>query len=308
MGQNKAYRLSEYIDDSDVHEVLTEIRKLAAEMEVGNFSVIERTYYDIIRLFEGRFPGYKANNARYHNLQHTISVALAVARLLHGLRVEGKAFSPGNVFLCIIAALFHDTGLIQTTEDIEGTGAKYTIGHELRSIELLRNYLPSQGFDAEAVEDCANVVLYTILNKPLQEIPFRSEDVTRMGHVLGTGDLLAQFADRVYLEKLPLLFFEFQEGGVTGYKTALDLLVSTPNFYEAIIKKRIFNDLNGVGAAMKAHFRARWDVDSDLYMETIEKNMAYLNMLKEKCGDDYDCYLRGLRRGNIIKNLYGDGW
>lgn len=294
------------MDCSDAGKVLEEIRRLSAEMGVDGFSVVERTYGDITLIFSGRYNGFRASNTKYHNLEHTHSVALALVRLIHGLWVDGHSFAPGDIVLGIIAALFHDTGLIQTEDDTEGTGAKYTIGHELRSMDLIKKYLPSQGFNEEAVEDCANMVLYTILFKPVKDIPFRREPVRLMGQILGSTDLLAQMADRSYLEKLPLLFLEFKEGGVKNYDTELDLLVATENFYEAIVKKRLSCDLGGIANAMQAHFRSRWNIDQDLYLESLEKNITYLRSLNEDCRDSFQCYLQRLRRGNIIKDLYGN--
>ena len=306
MDQKQVYHLNEYTDVSDPAKVLAEIRLLAAGMGVSDFTVIERIYADIIRLFDGKFPGYRNSNTRYHDLEHTCAVTLAVVRLIHGVWLEGKTVSPRDISLGIIAALFHDTGLIQTEDDTEGTGAKYTIGHEQRSIALMRSYLPSRGFDQEAIEDCANMILYTILNKPVREIPFRSESVSLIGRIIGSADLLGQMADRLYLEKLPLLFFEFQEGGLANYNSELDLLAATENFYEHVFRKRLYGDMEGVANAMRSHFRARWDIDRDLYLDSVEKNIAYLRSLYESCGDKFPCYLKKLRRGNIIRNLYGN--
>jgi len=299
------YNLRDYLDSIDAGKVLAEIHRLTAEMGAADFAVVEKIYDDISSLFEGRYAGFRASNTKYHNLEHTNAVALAVARLMHGLWLEGHPFTAGDLVLGIVAALFHDTGLIQAEYDTEGTGAKYTIGHEKRSIDLARNYLPSHGFDAEAVEDCSYMILYTILFKPVQDIPFRREAVSLLGRILGSADLLAQMADRSYLEKIPLLFFEFKEGGVPNYSNELDMLVATENFYEFIFKKRLFGDLGNIAAVLRSHFRVRWNIDNDLYMESVEKNIAYLRLLNESCGGDYHCYLKKLRRGNILRNLYG---
>ena len=194
MAQLKNYNSNDFMDSSDAGKVLTEMLHLSREMGINDFSVIERIYGDIILIFEGRFNGFRANSTKYHNLEHTNSVVLAFIRLVHGLWVDGHSFAPGDIALGIIAALFHDTGLIQTEDDMEGTGAKYTIGHEQRSIELIKKYLPSQGFNKDEVEDCANMVLYTILFKPVKDIPFRREAVRLMGQILGSTDLLAASA------------------------------------------------------------------------------------------------------------------
>ncbi|MDH3867400.1 MAG: hypothetical protein OES39_09975, partial [Desulfobulbaceae bacterium] len=95
---------------------------------------LKKVYSDIVCLFKGEYPGYRASHTKYHNLEHTCSVILATARLIHGLHVQGQIFSPRVIELGLVAALFHDTGLIQTKKERGGTGAQYTIGHEKRSI------------------------------------------------------------------------------------------------------------------------------------------------------------------------------
>jgi hypothetical protein len=308
MMEKTLYDLRNFLDSGDPSKVAGEISILASEMGVPDASVLDNIYKDIVRLFSGDFPGYRASNTMYHNLEHTGAVSLAAARIIHGLWLEGHSFAPDDVVLCITAALFHDTGLIQTEDDSEGTGAKYTIGHEQRSISLARSYMHARGFAPEAVDDCGNLILYTILSRPVAEIPFRRDAVSKIGKIIGSADLMAQMADRLYLEKLPLLFMEFREGGLPNYATEIDLLFATDNFYENIFKKRIYGDLEGIAGAVKSHFRERWDLDRDLYMESVEKNVAYLHSLKEHCSDSYKCYLKQLRRGNIIKNIYGENY
>ena len=73
----------------------------------------EEVYSDTQRLFHGEYPGYRASNTKYHSLEHTTSVALAAARLIHGAYLAGKAFNPRNISLTFAATLFHDAGLIQ---------------------------------------------------------------------------------------------------------------------------------------------------------------------------------------------------
>ena len=131
-------RLYDLTDTSSPAESLAEIKNILLLIDPPpDPSPIEKIYADILRLFNGEFPGYRASNTKYHNLEHTCSTALATARLIHGLHVQGQVFFPRIVQLCLIGALFHDTGLIQTEEDVMGTGAQYTIGHEERSFAVM---------------------------------------------------------------------------------------------------------------------------------------------------------------------------
>jgi hypothetical protein len=236
-------------------------------------SPIEKVYWDIVRLFKGEFPGYKASNTKYHNLEHTCSTALAAARLIHGLHVQGQVFSPRLVKLCLIGALFHDTGLIQAEEETAGTGAQHTVGHEDRSIRLMEKYLAEKGYPQEDIRDCSHMIKCTELFYSIADIPFSSEEVKTMGKVVGTADLVAQMADRNYQEKLPLLFLEFQEAGMEGFETPLELFRKTEEFYRKVARKRLTGELEGISAAALYHFRERWKIDKNLYEESIKFNI-----------------------------------
>ena len=270
-------RLHDLTDTDSPADSLAEIKNILLLMDPHlDPSPIEKMYADIIRLFNGEFPGYRASNTKYHDLEHTCSTALATARLVHGLHVQGQAFSPRIVRLCLIGALFHDTGLIQTEEEVKGTGAQYTIGHEDRSIAVMEKYLTENGYSQEDIRDCGHIIKCTELFFPIEDIPFESEEVRIMGKVLGTADLVAQMADKNYQEKLPLLFLEFQEAGMEGFETPLELFRKTEEFYRSVARKRMTGVLGGVSSAARYHFRERWKIDSNLYEESIKQNIRQM--------------------------------
>jgi hypothetical protein len=80
-------------------------------------------------------------------------------------------------------------------------------------------------------------------------------------------------ADRNYQEKLPLLFMEFQEAGLEGFETPLELFKKTEEFYRSVARKRMRNELEGVPSAARYHFRERWEIDKNLYEESIKYNI-----------------------------------
>jgi hypothetical protein len=268
---NRLYALT---DTNSPAETLAEIRNILRLLDPSpDPAPIEKIFADIIRLFNGEFPGYKASNTKYHNLEHSCATVLAAARLIHGLHVQGQVFSPRLVQLCLIGALFHDTGLIQTEGEVAGTGAQYTIGHEDRSIALMGKYLAEKGYAQEDIRDCGHIIKCTELFFPMDKIPFDSEEVWTMGRIVGTADLVAQMADRNYQEKLPLLFMEFQEAGMQGFETPLELFSKTEEFYRKVARKRMRDELGGISAAALQHFRERWDIDKNLYEEAIKDNI-----------------------------------
>ena len=267
-------KLYELTDTGSPAATIAEIKNILLLLDPApDPGPIEEIFEDIIRIFNGDYPGYKASNTKYHNLEHTCSSALASARIIHGLTVQGHSFPPRLVQLCLIGTLFHDTGLIQTEDEVEGTGARHTVGHEDRSIALMESYLAGKGFSREEIRDCGHMIKCTELFYPMEKIPFASDAVRILGKVVGTADLVAQMADRNYQEKLPLLFMEFQEAKVDGFETPLELFSKTEEFYRKVARKRMRNELEGVSAAALHHFRERWNIDRNLYEDSIKHNI-----------------------------------
>ncbi|MCK5506687.1 MAG: hypothetical protein KAJ10_16095, partial [Thermodesulfovibrionia bacterium] len=171
----KNIKLYDLTNINSPDETYAEIKNILLLVDPSfDFSMLESIYNDIINLFNGKYPGYRASNTKYHNMEHTCAVALATARLIHGLHVQDHVFPPGIIQLGLIGALFHDTGLIQTDKEEEGTGAQYTIGHENRSISLMEKYLSGKDFSAEDILDCSHIIMCTKLSLPVKEIPFNS--------------------------------------------------------------------------------------------------------------------------------------
>jgi hypothetical protein len=296
----KTVKLYDLIDISDSQEVFSEMQHIIALMTDGfDYNRFEMVFADTARLFRGEYPGYQASKTKYHDLEHTHSVVLATARLMHGCFTEGELLTSRTLFLGLTAALFHDVGLIQTANDMNGTGAKYTIGHEERSIEFMKAYFASKDFSSQDAKDCAHLIQSTILSLPVKEIPFGSKEIETLGQIVGSADLLAQIADRNYLEKLLLLFKEFEEADIPGFDSELELLQKTEDFFTHVAQKRLAEDLGGVSGAMLSHFKNRWDINKDLYAESISKNIEYLKSVVTECEDSFQCYLDNLRRMDI---------
>lgn len=290
--------LHELVKTNDTAMVLAEIQGLLDRMDLADARPqVAMIYGDVIHLFDGKFPGYRASNTKYHDLEHTSAVFLAVARLIHGSFVAGEGVSVRGAVLALAGALFHDTGLIQTVDDTDGTGAKYTVGHEARSIQLMGGYLRDRGYAEADRQDCARIISCTIMDKKVADIPFATEEMRRMGMILGAGDLYAQMADRAYLEKLFLLYREFEEAGIAGFDSELMLLEKTEGFYENIVKKRLAEDLGNVSRFMRLHFQTRWEMDADPYEDSIQKNITYLKMVLE---ETRRIYRERFRRGGIV--------
>jgi hypothetical protein len=257
-------------------DVLEEIRNLIVLIyQDFNFSEFEHVFGDILKLFNGQYPGYRRCNTIYHDLSHTLDCLLVTAKLIHGACLNGIVFSQRDVNLGLISALMHDTGYIQAMEDHKGTGAKYTVSHIQRSIEFMKKYLDDHGFPAEYFPICRDCLKCTGLDVKIHEIKFQSREHEILGQILGTADLIGQMANENYLEKLPFLYDEFKEGGVPGYRDKFDLMSQTPAFWE-MVKVRLVYELGHVDRYLRDYLRVLWGINQDLYRQAIERNIERL--------------------------------
>ena len=298
----KEIQLSLMLNMENSESVFDEVRAIVLMMfPEFDFGTVERVSKDIVRLFSGQYPGYRKCTTQYHDLKHTTDAFLAMARLMHGAFVYGENLTREHVNLGLICALMHDTGYIQTLDDDAGTGAKYTRIHIRRSIAFTEKYIADNGLSKEDLAHYSDILTCTGLDTKINEIRFASREIELLGKMLGTADLLGQMADRAYLEKLLFLFYEFREGGVMGCDTELDLLKKTITFY-ALTRERFASELGSVNEYMCYHFKSHRNLNRDLYMETMEKNIGYLKFILEHHEEDYRDYLKRDDRGKADIN------
>ena len=281
-------------------KIIEEVKAVLSSIDFKDHNRVEEAFKDTVKLFKGRFKGYQACKTKYHDLNHTLAVFLATARLVHGAVIDDRSISIDMITIGLICALFHDAGLIQTEDDHEGTGAKFTLGHEERSITFIKNYLRQDHLYKSYLDDCAHIIGCTITALPLSDIPFKSKESELIGKIVGSADLLAQMADRLYLEKLLYLYEEFEEGQIPGFESEFDLLKKTGWFYQNVAQKRLDMDLGGVSELMRIHFKKRFGEDRDYYQENIQKNIKYLQDVILKYEKEYR---QMLKRAGIVSSL-----
>lgn len=215
------------------------------------------------RLYAGTLPGYVGCDTWYHDAQHSLDCTLAMARLLDGH--EGSVrpalkLGPRRVTLGIVGALFHDAGYIRRVDDHAANGAEYTLTHVRRSGDFLAAFLPTIGYRAEA-RLASRLVHFTGYEIALDKIRVSHPKDRLLGFMLGSADILAQTADRCYLEKCrDYLFREFSLCGLAGhghgavYASARDLLEKTPEFNRKLWDERLDGYFQGVHRYLDAHF------------------------------------------------------
>jgi len=279
-------------DVRNCREIYQEIKVIVNLMQLDfDFQYFDAAVEDVERLFRGQYEGYRSCNTRYHDFGHTLMVMLAMTRLVHGAYVSGIHFTDKEVNLGLICSLMHDTGYIQETEDREGTGAKYTLTHIARSIEFIKNYYGNSPYFACDGKNFHDILSCTGLCTEIENVKFESKRIALLGKMVGTSDLLGQMADRLYLEKLVLLYGEFEEGKVPGFDSEVDLYRKTVGFYKWS-KERLENEFGNVSRFMVPHFKNRWNIEINLYEEAIENNINYLKWILQENGNNLYSALR----------------
>jgi hypothetical protein len=242
------------------------------------------------RVFTGKFPGYFGVDTVYHDRQHTLDITLALARLLVGYERQATAeerFGGERAVLGLIVALFHDVGYLRRVGEDEASrnGAEFTRTHVSRGARFLAEYLPNTTLAAWAPV-AAQIVHFTGYEVPFNQIQVPDERDTKLGHLIGTSDMIAQMSDRCYLEKCrDRLYAEFVLGGVAlpiaanggrvvKYASGLDLLRQTPEFVAETRAKRLDGEFGGAYRYLEVLYGGR-----NPYIEAIDQNVEYLRQI-----------------------------
>ncbi len=255
------------------------------------FDALERAFEHFERLFAGDIPGYYGVDTVYHDRQHTLDITLALARLIVGherMQPAAERLGSERAIVGLIIGLFHDVGYLRRTDERDSrNGAEFTRTHVSRGAKFLEDYLPDIGL-AAWIPVATEIIHFTGYEVPFPKIEAKVKDRrdVMLGHLLGTADMVAQIADRCYLEKCrDRLYAEFVLGGVAlpvaanggrqvKYASGLDLLRQTPEFVAEVRTKRLDGEFRRAYRFMEALYGGR-----NPYMEAIDRNMEYLRQI-----------------------------
>lgn len=301
--------MDQYSNELDVAKTVKTTEASAVNAEVDRIflelypdsrtDALDTAFRDATAMYSGQFPGFHACDTAYHDIQHVLEVTLAMARLIDGYErsrvgvepIDEKLFNLG-----VVTALFHDIGYLRTQNDRPVTnGAEFTLIHVSRGAQFLREYLPKLGMN-EYADIAASLIHFTGYERPVASIETPALIYRLLGNLLGSADIIAQMADRCYLEKCrDRLYPEFVLGGIARkrlpngeeqiiYASGEDLVRKTPGFY-AGATKRLDQDLHKGYAYAESHFKGQ-----NLYYEEMNKNIKFAQDIAQ------DPELAGLRR------------
>ena len=296
------YDVTNTVQVSDPVSVRNAVYELFAETFPGmSFDKLWLAFYDFERLFSGRYPGYMGCDTTYHDMQHTLDMTLTLARLVSGY--ERSVEPPDRLGakraqMAIVTSLFHDSGYIrhEVRDKDFSNGAEFTLHHVSRSADFLRRYLPELGL-AKDVGVASMIVHFTGYELDLDEIELEDPRDIICGHLIGTADMIAQMADRCYLEKCrDRLYNEFVIGGVAvdnakpgeymvRYRSGEDLLKKTPAFYQQVMRDRLNSKFNRVYRYIEVLYDGQ-----NPYIDAIRTNITHLVRILET--DDWSLLRR----------------
>jgi hypothetical protein len=249
----------------------------------GDLLFVPRAFGWAIDCFGGHYADYQAIDVPYHDLEHTLQGTLCFARLLQCRQEAGSqpALTQTMFEWGLLAILLHDTGYLKRRDDLEGTGAKYTLIHVDRSAEFAARLLAQKGFSDEAIQAVQNMIHCTGVRVRFSAIPFASQLEQIVGCALGTADYMGQMAAGDYLEKLPELYLEFEESARFlpdktfnhgSCSSAKDLVSKTPAFWENYVRPRLDQQYQGLYRFLNQPYPD----GPNHYLQRIEANLARL--------------------------------
>ena len=292
MPRRNDYDVTDRVNTTEPASVNGEVNRIFLELYPNaSTHVLNRCFRDLTRLQRGEYPGYHACDTSYHNLQHSLDVTLAMARLMDGYeRTQDRSGELGaRLFrFGIVTALFHDIGYLRKINDTRHkNGAEYTLKHVTRGAKFLEDYMNRIGM-AELAPIASQIIHFTGYEKPIAKIDVPNLSFRLLGNMLGTADIIAQMADRCYLEKCrDRLYPEFVEGGLAArdesdrrssvmFRSVGDLMVKTPHFYKTATV-RLNDQLGSAHGYVGKHFGGQ-----NLYFDEIEKNMQYATAVAQQ--------------------------
>jgi hypothetical protein len=284
----------------DFSEVRTEVHRLVQQIAPGHDTChIDQAFTLIDEACQGRLPGYQSLQTPYHDQIHVMEVVLCGTRLLHGLHLAGQPVDRLTIDACIVGMLLHDSGYLMNDAEAQGsagTGAQFTPVHVVRGVVFAETQLVSV-LPQALLSATGNVILATD-HRAIAELPeFSSPAESLAARVASTADLLGQMASREYLERLLLLYSEFQEGGIEFFTNVHDLLEKTGEFYR-FMQVRLGGELGNLAPYLVLHFRQDQGVERNYYLESIQRNIDYLSrVVQEVPARRY----AQLKRGGIVE-------
>ncbi|MFK8067467.1 MAG: metal-dependent phosphohydrolase [Gammaproteobacteria bacterium] len=227
--------ITKILSDKFTERLVDGFRSAFGDDHTDYENLIKNNAEQIIRLISG-------SNTLYHNVEHTIQVTLVGQAILQGKRIVDDSVTPQIWLNFIMSLLCHDIGYASgiCSSDPQEKTLLRTSDAMLMSVHIDRGkqfvaetFSEQSGIEVEFIQECIERTRF-----PVGATEEAQQTSDFPGLVRG-ADLVGQVSDPRYINKLPAVFFEFEESGfneITGYKQPGDLLKNYVDFYERSVQ------------------------------------------------------------------------
>jgi hypothetical protein len=218
-----------------------------------NYGEMERDLGNLLVLWSHMVLENIANSdALYHNVDHTVLVAMAGQAILQGQRLSGGGVTPLDWVHFMLAVLCHDIGYVKgtckadrggliatgvggstDTVRFEGTDAALAPYHVDRGKLFVRERF-GRATLADGLLDIELIASYIEMTRFPVPDDQSYHDTEGFGGLVRAADFIGQLADPYRMQKCAALFYEFEELGLNqqlGYETPGDLRDNNAKFY-----------------------------------------------------------------------------
>lgn len=234
------------------------IRSCIKRLQAGyrqTYGTLKPAYADLIgQVAELALDTIARSDAPYHNVEHTILVSLVGQTILRGKQLQTGDVSCEDWLHFMVSLLCHDIGYVRgICQQDQVTARLYATGMQDEQVAIapgatdasLTSYHVDRGkqFIMETFEQHPLLDLDVIQHNieftrfPVPQDAAHQATDTYAG-LTRAADLIGQLSDPRYLEKLPALFYEFEETGTNkamGYRHPGDLRASYPKFFRNVV-------------------------------------------------------------------------
>ncbi|MGL5065614.1 MAG: metal-dependent phosphohydrolase, partial [Microcoleus sp.] len=203
------------------------------------------------------------SSALYHNVEHTVLVTLVGQEILRGKYICEGNISREHWLEAIVSWLCHDIGYVAGIcsgdrhsqrlyvtgnnsdpiyLELNQTDASLTPFHVDRSKMFVQEHFSdSDAIDVRALMQNIELTRFPVPNDAEHSCTSNYPGLVR------AADLIGQLSDPRYLQKMPALFYEFEEIGTNknlGYRNPGDLRAGYPKFFRNVVSQYIGEGLH----------------------------------------------------------------
>jgi hypothetical protein len=245
------FNLTTVIANSCIESLKAGYRDTYGNLKSDSAALIEQVVYLALE-------NIASSDAPYHNVEHTVLVTLVGQEILRGKYIREGNISSDEWLCAIVSWLCHDIGYVkgicsqdQHSQRLYATGidsntihlelgktdASLTPHHVDRGKMFIQEHFADRDLiDAEAILQNIELTRFPVPNDEEHSCTANYPGLVR------AADLIGQLSDPRYLQKMPALFYEFEEIGTNkmlGYSHPADLRAGYPKFFWNVVYRYI---------------------------------------------------------------------